>query len=530
MATTRLRMSLLAALMAAGCGESTAGPSGTGGGSGLVAGDGAGGVTGGMGGAVAPGGAASTGGMVLGAGGRNSEPTLAGSGGTEVEAPTAGGRIAVSINGGRANQENGGGPDGTSGIGAQGGLAPMPLPDGLVVHEWGTNTVVSASDGTLELGLQHEEEDLPPFVYDRLRATAAYPKTTAVTTKMETPILYFYAKDALDVSVRVDFPTGILTQWYPGALDFRPQILWENPLSMTSKPQDPAMDPTVSLPTLQCEERYRRNGWLDWGRFRVLGRSEVAPAPPDAPKAAYTWSYARDVEANYVLFPSGESERFLFYRGLSNAVPPVTVRALGSNEQGRKLVLNAAGGAPAANVFVVRVEDGRAAFTESQSGVAAGAELEMSVPANADLVSIETYSTALGGAMTRALETQGLFHDESVAMVNTWKRQWFETPGIRVLYFAPRVWTDATIPLQLAPTPTELVRVMVMRAEVLTPELEASDVTALSNEGTLRAYFSKLGRFAEPRLRRALAQAPSVLGQTLLDEMTVTVSRDSATE
>lgn len=115
-------------------------------------------VAGGMGGTVASGGAASTDGLVFGAGGRKPEPRLAGSGGTEVEAatPGAGGRVAVIMNGGPANQETGGGPNGTSGMGAQRGLAPMPLPDGLVVHEWGTNTVVSASDGTLELGLQHE--------------------------------------------------------------------------------------------------------------------------------------------------------------------------------------------------------------------------------------------------------------------------------------------------------------------------------------------------------------------------------------
>ena len=48
--------------------------------------------------------------------------------------------------------------------------------------------------------------------------------------------------------------------------------------------------------------------------------------------------------------------------------------------------------------------------------------------------------------------------DEAVAMVSTWKRQWFATPGVRVLYLIPQAWTDASIPLTVSPAPEELVR------------------------------------------------------------------------
>ena len=34
---------------------------------------------------------------------------------------------------------------------------------GFVVHEWGTDTIVVGSDGSLQRGLHHEEEDLPSF-------------------------------------------------------------------------------------------------------------------------------------------------------------------------------------------------------------------------------------------------------------------------------------------------------------------------------------------------------------------------------
>ncbi|MFZ5891017.1 MAG: hypothetical protein ACOY0T_08200 [Myxococcota bacterium] len=523
MATIRFRASFFGVLaMAGGCGGLT--PSG--------------GFSEGFGGGVSEGGRSSAGDSALASGGSvsNKEPADGRSeisranGGADAGGGSSTSTINTSVSGGNAS--TGGEPSGISGMGANAGGAPMPLPDGLVVHEWGTNTVVSASDGTLELGLQHEEEDLPAFVYDRLRAAVAEPLSMKVTTKMETPILYFYSKEPLDVSVRVDFPTGILTQWYPGVLDFRPQILWEQPLLATSKPQDPAMDPNILMPTLLCENRFRRNGWLDWGRFRVLAPGEAAPTLPIAPKDQYTWSYARDVNANAVKFPNGESERFLFYRGLSNAIPPVTIRALPIDAQGQRVVLENASGVAVPSAFVVHVKGDSGAFTEFNQGVGAGAKRELTVPNESELSPLGDYETALADAMTRALEAQALFHDEAVAMVNTWKTQWFKTPGIRVLYFAPSTWTDETIPLQITPKPAALVRVMVMRAEVLTPELESVDVAALNStdETAMRAHFSKLGRFAEPRLRRALEQAPSAAGKALLGEIAVTVSRSSPTE
>jgi hypothetical protein len=112
-------------------------------------------------------------------------------------------------------------------------------------------------------------------------------------------------------------------------------------------------------------------------------------------------------------------------------------------------------------------------------------------------------------------------------MVSTWQRQWFKTPGTRVLYLAPQAWTDAQIPLSISPPPDEVKRVMVIRVEVITPDEEQLDVGAaigLGGDATEqengKQHFRELGRFAEPRLRRAL----SILGgltdpaaQTFLD-------------
>src|SRR4051812_19303097 len=42
-----------------------------------------------------------------------------------------------------------------------GGTGPQYPGTGFRVHEWGTNTIVVGSDGSMQRGLQHEEEDLP---------------------------------------------------------------------------------------------------------------------------------------------------------------------------------------------------------------------------------------------------------------------------------------------------------------------------------------------------------------------------------
>ena len=57
-------------------------------------------------------------------------------------------------------------------------------------------------------------------------------------------------------------------------------------------------------------------------------------------------------------------------------------------------------------------------------------------------------------------------------MVNTWTTSYFQTDGIRVLFVLPQSWTDAFIPMRIAPKPREVVRVMVGRLELLSPERE----------------------------------------------------------
>jgi hypothetical protein len=229
----------------------------------------------------------------------------------------------------------------------------------------------------------------------------------------------------------------------------------------------------------------------------------------------------------------GQVEQFLFYRGLGNFDPPAHV----TSAAGGAVTITNAYGEKLGPVFVLDVGASSGAFTVHPDGVAANAALTDVAPSLDGAPSLDAYDQALGDAIVQALDGAGLYHDESLAMVATWKRQWFHTPGVRLLYLAPQSWTDASIPLTLQPKPDAITRVMMMRVEVVTPELEAADtkeaqlLASPSTASQGQAYFLGLGRFAEPRLRRALALlgSPSY-GDALLSQIATAATDVSSGE
>jgi hypothetical protein len=225
------------------------------------------------------------------------------------------------------------------------------------------------------------------------------------------------------------------------------------------------------------------------------------------------------VDANAILMPNGEAERFLFYRGLGDFDFPITVQAGGAGH----VALTNGYHQPVGRVFVLNVGADNGAFTEHRTGIAPGATLDEVAPSLDAAQALDDYQELLGDAVSDALDATGLYHDEVTAMVNTWQRQWFRTPGLRVLYLIPQAWTDASIPLNVTPKPDTMLRVMLIRVEVITPEQETTDVAALegfdADAALARAHFAALGRFAEPRLRRALSLFPNVAGEAYLSEI-----------
>jgi hypothetical protein len=105
-------------------------------------------------------------------------------------------------------------------------------------------------------------------------------------------------------------------------------------------------------------------------------------------------------------------------------------------------------------------------------------------------------------------------------MLNTWRDSWFEE-GLRVFYVLPRETVDAILPITIEPKPKELVRVLVGRAELITPEMERDVAAQLSKyedpapgarEAALREI-NKYGRFANTILTQVAAHATDLQTQ-----------------
>ncbi len=106
-----------------------------------------------------------------------------------------------------------------------------PAQNNLIVHEWGTFTSIAGKDGVaLEWRPLNGPADLPKFVHTIQKADAGLrnaPKADLrAAVRMETPVIYFYSNNQIDVSVKVDFPKGKITEWYPQARLLSTGINW----------------------------------------------------------------------------------------------------------------------------------------------------------------------------------------------------------------------------------------------------------------------------------------------------------------
>jgi hypothetical protein len=132
----------------------------------------------------------------------------------------------------------------------------------------------------------------------------------------------------------------------------------------------------------------------------------------------------------------------------------------------------------------------------------------------------------------KTLVGQGLYEKEAAAMVKTWRDSWFEE-GLRVFYILPRRATDAILPITITPQPTELSRVFVGRAEIITPEMETEIRAAAqlfgenSPESRAAAINSvrRYGRFADPVLREAMNNAKDNASRVAIDELMAAVAK-----
>jgi hypothetical protein len=369
-----------------------------------------------------------------------------------------------------------------NGPGKQAGTRTAAAKDKLVVHEWGTFTSVAGRDGVaLEWRPLNGPSDLPKFVHsiqegdDGLRQQKGKGDLRA-SVRMETPVLYFYSPAEMNVSVKVDFPKGKITEWYPQA-------------------------------------RAVATG-IDWGQLKVMPGAALTFPVESAESHYYP---AREVDAAPVQVcgtngKQGQQEKFLFYRGVGTFDLPLSVRLEGGN-----VVLKNLGQEEISHLVIFENKGGRVGYRVCD---AFKGEMTHERPA------LDKSMDALLAELKQVLVAGGLYEREAEAMIKTWRDSWFEE-GLRVFYLLPRRTTDEILPVTIEPRPAELVRVLVGRAEVITPEMERhvqQQVGLLQDPSPrvrelARSEIQKYGRFAEPILKRLLTSEKEAGVRTRIEEL-----------
>jgi hypothetical protein len=262
---------------------------------------------------------------------------------------------------------------------------------------------------------------------------------------METPVLYFYSPKPVTVSVHVDLPSGVITEWYPKG---------------TGGPKDVT---------------YGNDGKIDWNRVEVM--PGTAPMfPTDGSESHYY--PARNTDAA-PLRVDNEQEKLLFYRGVADQGVSLEAQFLNNG----KLELRKTTSAPIQFAVVFENREGKAGYRLVR---------DLHAPLALELPELTGDVAALQRDLASALTGAGLFPKEAAAMIDTWRDSWFEE-GMRVIYILPRAAVDSALPLKIAPAPSTTVRVFVGRVEVLSPARQQAIQDALASGDT--AALAKCGRF-----------------------------------
>ncbi|MEM7454964.1 MAG: hypothetical protein AAF456_11495 [Planctomycetota bacterium] len=334
----------------------------------------------------------------------------------------------------------------------------LPATDLMVVHEWGTFTELQNEAGVSLTGINTDDEPVPHFVHgfgNRVLSPTVFPEQFfgkrlpyrhwQVATRLETPVIYFYPPDGAELPVKLNVEVGLregwLSEYYPQATVEAPGL---NELSIR-------------------DNEYSR---LIWENL-LVGTEGRYPETQDP-----VWLNPRSTQSAGVTNAAGESEKYLFYRGVGKFSGPLRIQL--DRELGQLSFATVESTLPespdARTAWLVDVQrDGSVAFRrihQNQSGTVDGVttgyrftEEEFS----------QDNLQLLKDQMHEALVADGLFVDEASAMLATWNNAYFRSPGLRVFYLVPRDWTDDQMPLSIS-VPTHVERVMVGRIELISDE------------------------------------------------------------
>jgi len=344
----------------------------------------------------------------------------------------------------------------------------------LVVHEWGTFT--SRYNG---LGIPFQDlnkvidEKVPSFVHNinfdnfnvlsRSQAKEDYWYSNRVLSlenvyiKMETPVLYFYSDRPIDnLDVKVQFPFGSISEFYPLPYHREDTTYVRSKVKFREFTIDSRIPSWGDAPYLSFKNY---NGFASW-KINVLDKAiSILPSEPDA-SVPNVWLAPRKTMSN-MIEANGEREKYIFYRGLASFTNPIIPFY---SKSGNIIVKNNCDQDLNYVLVYEMTEDGKRFIWENSKSLKAQYET-MFIKSRTE-ISDQLWETSFRLKFIEALVSEGLYHDEAEAMLNTWNNSYFEKPGIKIFWTAPRQFTDEILPISFSVSPISLERVMVGRTEI----------------------------------------------------------------
>ena len=340
----------------------------------------------------------------------------------------------------------------------------------VIAHEWGTFTSVADDGGNpVQWAPLFGAPDLPCFV-EHIGTGYLSKWQISGLVRMETPVLYFYSQRALTLSVRVDFPRGLITEWYPQASKVTPA------------------SPTVVGPIY-------RNGSIEWDGVSLLPGEQLG-FPSTTGRSRY---YAARQADSVPLRVGTQQEKLIFYRGVGSFPPPIRPR-YGADG---KLEIRNAGSEPIPVAILFGNHKGKTGYQVIRF---------IKDTVTLDPSALISDLGQLRHELMADLANFGLYPKEAAAMLETWHDSWFEE-GTRVLYIMPKREVDSVLPLTITPEPQQITRVFVGRVEVLSPAakqdlqeaVDGGDSSSLQKFGRFLDIYAKLLNLRGPAVQNALA-------------------------
>jgi len=332
----------------------------------------------------------------------------------------------------------------------------------ITVHEWGTFTSKYTGYGKPYQDVHKTvDERVPDFVYhinfekpyvfrvdykDEYYYRKAKIEFMDASIKMETPVLYFYSRQAVtDLMVNVKFPQGSISEFYPLP------VTKEDTNYVKSKINTFGM----VVPQLYFKNY---NGFAKW-KINILSPDDLSkPSHPDE-TVPNVWLAPRKTAAN-MIESNGEKEKYIFYRGLGGFTNPIVPTYTKSGNM--VITKNLAENISYVMVYEKTTEGKRYVWGINPiNGYTSDAFIR-----NWTEVSDDKWNNVYRKGFVKALTNAGLYEDEAEAMLNTWDNSYFGKPGIKIFWIVPREFTEKILPISFSKQISSLERVMVGRTEI----------------------------------------------------------------